>query len=227
MAKEGNSRIVTMMDTILGKKIKMDQAFVDDARVPVTIIDASPNVVTQVKTMDTDGYDSVQLGFDMKRTKNISKAMQGHLKKFTTEGKAPKFLREVKGAHEVSVGDSIEVSKVFSEGDIVAVTGTSKGKGFAGVIKRWGFKGGPKTHGQSDRHRSPGSIGMGGTTPGRVAKGKKMGGRMGGGTVTVRNLKVVSINKDTNQLLVSGPVPGVPGGLVIVKLIKKSQNEQN
>ncbi len=199
----------------------MSQAFVDGVRTPVTNIKAGPCVVTQIKTDKKDKYWSVQLGFEEKRIKNVTKPMQGHLKGAIKDKKAPRFIREVKvaGAPEIKVGDIVTISDIFNSGDIVSVTGVSKGKGFAGVMKRWGFAGGPRTHGQSDRPRSPGSIGQG-TTPGRVWKGKKMAGRMGTDKIAIKNLKIVSIDEENNQIGVSGPVPGSRGGLLIIKKIK-------
>lgn len=220
-----------MLNTILGSKIEMSQAFTKEGRVPVTKILAGPCVVTQIKMDEKDGYWAVQLGFGIKKIKNTSKPLQGHLRgviKGLPAGKAgkkaPRFLREVRlnSQPKFKVGDIITVSDIFSEDDVVSVTGTSKGKGFAGVVKRWGFKGGPRTHGQSDRQRAPGSIGQG-TTPGRVHKGKKMPGRMGSDTVTVKNLKVVSVDPDKNELILSGPIPGSRGSLVVIKRLAKGQ----
>lgn len=198
----------------------MSQTFVDTTRVPVTLVKVGPCIVTQVKKEDKDGYWAVQLGLGSKRIKNMTKPLQGHLKGAIKDKMAPRFLREVRleKEPEFKVGDEVKVSDVFKAGDVVAVTGTSKGKGFAGVVKRWGFAGGPRTHGQSDRPRSPGSIGQG-TTPGRVRKGKKMAGRMGGETVTIKNLKVVSIDEEKNEMAILGAIPGVPRGLVIIKKI--------
>lgn len=213
-----------MLNTILGSKIEMSQAFTKEGRVPVTKILAGPCVATQIKMDEKDGYWAVQLGFGNKKIKNTSKPLQGHLHGVIRDKKAPRFLREVRlnSKPKFKVGDIITVSDIFSTGDVVSVTGTSKGKGFAGVVKRWGFAGGPKTHGQSDRERAPGSIGQG-TTPGRVHKGKKMPGRMGSDTVTVKNLKVVSVDADKNELVLSGPIPGSRGSLVIVKRLSKGQ----
>jgi len=202
----------------------MSQTFVEGFRIPTTKILAGPCVVTQVKTQKKDGYWAVQLGFGTRKAKNTSKPLQGHLKKnrsVSGNGKNyPRYLREVRldKELEVKVGDLIKASDLFKVGDIISVTGVSKGKGFAGVVKRWHFAGGPKTHGQSDRQRAPGSIG-GTTTPGRVYKGKKMAGRMGGDTVTVKNLHIISINPEESELIVLGPVPGRDGSLVIVKKI--------
>ena len=217
------------MNTILGIKKNMGQAFVKGVRVPVTRVVAGPCVVTQIIREDKNGYWAVQLGFGEKKIKRTTKPMQGHLKGAIKEKKAPRFLREVKFSEEpkFKVGDIITVSDIFGEGDKVSVTGTSKGKGFAGVIKRWGFAMGPRTHGQSDRLRAPGSIGQG-TTPGRVWKGKKMAGRMGGDTVMVKNLKIISIDSKNNELTISGLVPGAPKGLLIIKKLGGGKkNEQS
>lgn len=214
-----------MLNTILGSKGSMSQTFVQGTRVPVTWIKAGPCVITHVKKEGKDGYWAVQLGFGDRKIKNTTKPMQGHLRGVTQKGKTPRFLREVRleKEPEFSVGDVIKSGDVFKKGDVVAVTGTSKGKGFAGVMKRWGFAGGPRTHGQSDRQRAPGSIGQG-TTPGRVWKGKKMAGRMGSQTTTVANLIVVDI--DGEKLAVSGPTPGVRGGLLIVRKIKEGKLDE-
>jgi large subunit ribosomal protein L3 len=209
-----------MINTLLGTKQKMTQAFVENTRVPVTIVDVTPNHVTQILTSEKNGYWAIQLAAGSRKIKNTTKPLQGHLKGAISKDKkvAPRFLREVRVSDEpeLKVGDNIKVSDVFSVGDTVTVTGNSKGKGFAGGVKRWGFAGGPKTHGQSDRHRAPGSIGQG-TSPGRVWKGKKMAGRMGDETVTVKNLKVVLVDDSTNTLHIGGPVPGVPKGLLVIE----------
>lgn len=207
------------MDKILGSKIKMSQSFVDGARVSVTKVMAGPCIVTQVKKEAKDGYWAVQLGFGEKKIKNMTKPLLGHLKGATQKDSkmAPRYLREVRFTEEpkYNVGDIVKASDVFSVGDTLSVSGISKGKGFAGVVKRWRFSGGPKTHGQSDRQRAPGSIGQG-TTPGRVYKGKHMAGRMGSDLVTVKNLKVVSINPENNEVEVSGPIPGTNGTLLVL-----------
>jgi large subunit ribosomal protein L3 len=209
-----------MINTILAKKGKNSQVFVDGARVPVTKMTAGPVIVTQIKGMDKDGYNAVQLGFSVRRIKNTSKPLRGHLKAATKDNKSPRFLREVRLTEEPNfqVGDEITITKIFRKGDVIAVTGVSKGKGFAGGVKRHGFRGGPKTHGQSDRHRAPGSIGQG-TTPGRVLKGKRMAGRMGHDTVTVKNLMVVDVNTQTHELAISGALPGNPGTLLYIRRI--------
>jgi large subunit ribosomal protein L3 len=215
-----------MINSILAEKMKMGQTFIEGRRVPVTKVLAGPCVVTQIKKETTDGYWAVQLGFGEKRIKNVTKALQGHLKSFIKDNKAPRYLAEVRleKEPEMKVGDTIKASDIFRVGDIIRVSGVSKGKGFAGVVKRWHFAGGPRTHGQSDRERAPGSIGQT-TTPGRVFKGKRMGGRMGSEKVTVKNLQVVSINPETNEIEISGPIPGITGGLLLINKIKEGKLE--
>ncbi len=186
-------------------------------RIPVTHIEVTPAVVTQVKSMDKDGYIALQLGFG-KASRNITKPLIGHLKQTGKDQKdLPRFLREVAytavEGESITVGSTIAADTIFAVGDTVAVTGISKGKGFAGVVKRHGFHGGPKTHGQSDRHRAPGSIGAG-TTPGRVYKGKRMAGRMGTETVTTQGLKVIALDVAKHILTIKGLIPGNSGGLV-------------
>ena len=198
-----------MLQGFLGTKIGMTQIFREDGKVvPVTVIQAGPCVVTQVKTMETDGYEAVQLGFgDVKRR---NKPQAGHLK----NSKLSRYLREVTtdDTNEFTVGQSISVD-IFEAGEKVDVIGTSKGRGFAGVMKRWNFGGGPQTHGQSDRSRAPGSIG-GGTTPGKVYKGMKMGGHMGNRRITVKGLEIIEIDTERNLLMVKGGIPGAPNSLV-------------
>lgn len=204
----------------------MSQTFVEDTRVPVTRVKAGPCIVTQIKTEEKDGYWAVQLGFSEKKLKNTTKPLQGHLKGATKDKKAPRFLREVrvKQKPDYKIGDVINVCDIFKKGDVVAVTGTSKGKGFAGAIKRWGFSMQGRTHGQSDRLRAPGSIGAMGI--GRVWKGKKMAGRMGNVRVTVKNLIVVDVDEDKGTICLSGPVPGVQGGLLIIKKIASGKLDE-
>ena len=182
----------------------------------VTLIEAGPCTVIQVKTEDRDGYQAVQLGFG--RAKRVTKAVQGHSK----DMEKPALLREIRmdGVEGINKGDTFDVS-MFSPGDRVNVTGISKGRGFAGVVRRHGFGGGIKTHGQSDRWRAPGSIG-GGTTPGRVLKGKKMAGHMGVDRITVRNLEVIKADVERNILMVKGAVPGMNSGVVVVKKANRS-----
>ncbi len=201
-----------MITGILGKKVGMTQVFQDEgAVVAVTAIEAGPCTVTQIKTKAKEGYDAVQLGFGP--AKRINRPQRGHLKKLGPY----KHLREfrVEDASKMQLGDSVDVG-IFHPGDLVDVMGTSKGRGFAGVVKRYHFAGGSKTHGQSDRHRAPGSIGAG-TDPGRVIKGLKMAGHMGDERVTVQKLQVVKADPERNLLLVRGAVPGPRNGLLIVR----------
>ncbi|MCH9017838.1 MAG: 50S ribosomal protein L3 [Chloroflexi bacterium] len=201
-----------MLQGFLGKKIGMTQIFREDGRVvPVTVIEAGPCVVTQVKTMETDGYEAVQLGYGEVKRRN--KPLSGHLK----NSRLSRYLREVTAddTSEFKVGQTISVD-IFQAGEKVDVIGRSKGRGFAGVMKRWGFKGGPRTHGQSDRMRAPGSIG-GGTTPGKVYKGLKMGGHMGNRRITVKGLEIIEVDAERNLLLVKGGIPGAPNGLVQIR----------
>ncbi len=204
------------MNGIIGKKIGMTRIFDEFGRnIPVTVIEAGPCYVTQIKTDETDGYTAVQVGFDEVREKVVTKPELGHLK---SAGKVLRTLKEfrLEEVDGVKVGDVINVD-IFEKGDIVAVTGKSKGKGFQGTMKRHNFSGGPKSHGQKDRLRAPGSIGAG-SSPSRVWKGMRMAGQMGNETVTVRNLEVVEIRSDKNILLVKGSVPGSRNG--IVQLVK-------
>lgn len=205
----------------------MSQVFTTDGvRLPVTMLSSGGHLVTQLKTLDRDGYWAIQFGFNTRSIKNLRKPQIEQLKKIGAlkENRAPKFLREARhdGSENLEIGAIVKPEEVLEVGDIVNVAGISKGKGFAGGVKRHGFAGGPKTHGQSDRHRAPGSIGQT-TTPGRVYKGKRMAGRMGGGQQTVRNLKVLSVNVETGEILVSGPVPGSFGSLVTITKIGKSK----
>lgn len=206
-----------MISTLLGTKLGQSQAFDENGkRIPVTFVAAGPNWITEIE--DTPTFKSIQLGFGY--LKNITKPQLGHLKKAGLDGKKLRFLRSfsignLSDLGDLRLGTEIKVESVFSPGDTVRVSGTSKGKGFAGVVKRHGFHGGPRTHGQSDRERAPGSIGQT-TTPGRVYKGKRMAGRMGSDTVTVRNLKVVSVDPITQTLTIKGLVPGANKGLLII-----------
>jgi large subunit ribosomal protein L3 len=202
------------MKGILGKKVGMTQIF-DEAGtvIPVTVIEAGPCYITQVKTEETDSYNAIQIGFERVEERKLNKPQLGHLR-----GLPPlRYLREIRtdNVDEYEVGQQLDVS-IFSVGQRVDVTGTSKGRGFAGVVKRHGFRGGPKTHGQSDRHRAPGSIGST-STPGRVFKGMRMAGRMGGERVTVQNMEVVQVDPERNLLLVKGSIPGANGGLVLIR----------
>ena len=188
-----------------------------------TIIYAAPLTVTQVKTTEKDGYAAVQVGMGTRKAKNISKAVLGH-----TKGTGFQYLREFRTAEtslpaeaSAQAGNleprtSIDLS-VFVPGDVVEVSSTSKGKGFQGVVKRHGFKGGPRSHGQKNKERAPGSIGGGGRAGGRVVKGMRMAGRMGGDRVTVRNLRILQVDPTTSTLLISGAIPGRPGTLVEIR----------
>lgn len=205
----------------------MSQAWTEDGRrLSVTIVQAGPVVVTQVKSQEKDGYIAVQLGLGERKVKNITKPLQGHFKK-SQISQFPRFLKEVKISPTAiedqlpNTGETIKATDIFTPGDLVKVIGVSKGKGFAGVVKRWHFAGGPRTHGQSDRERAPGSIGQT-TTPGRVYKGKKMAGRMGGERSAVRNLIVLSV-KDDGEIKLSGPIPGNKKGLILLEKIGRSK----
>lgn len=198
----------------------MSQKFTKDGkRIPVTRILAGPCPVVQTKTRQKDGYDAIQVGWGEKKLTKIGKPLRGHFKGAKLK-LAPRFLKEieVEKKSKFKAGDFIKISDVLKPGDRVDVAGVSKGKGFTGVMKRWGFAGGPATHGQSDRARAPGSIGQT-TTPGRVFPGKKMAGRAGGGRVTVKNLTVMDIDEDKNLLLVKGLVPGPRKGLLLIKKV--------
>lgn len=202
-----------MIEEMLGRKVGMTQVFSGGEVVPVTIIEAGPCVVTQIKTVERDGYAAVQLGFEEVERKRLNKPLLGHL------GKLPplRVLGEVRlpDVSAYHVGQRLDVT-AFQVGDRVDVIGTSKGRGFAGVVKRHGFGGGPRTHGQSDRLRAPGGIGAS-TYPGRIHKGKRMAGRMGGRRVTVQGLRVVEVDAERNLLLVRGSVPGANGTLLRVR----------
>lgn len=209
-----------MTKGILGRKIGMTQVFAENGDlIPVTVIEATPNVVLQKKTIENDGYEAIQLGFEDKREKLANKPEKGHAAKANT---APKrFIREIRGANvaEYEVGQEVKVD-IFAEGEIVDVTGISKGKGFQGAIKRHGQSRGPMAHG-SRYHRRPGS--MGPIAPNRVFKSKELPGRMGGERVTVQNLKIVKVDAERNLLLIKGNVPGPNKGLVVIKSAVKAK----
>lgn len=203
-----------MTKGILGRKIGMTQVFAENGElIPVTVIAANPNVVLQKKTTETDGYNAIQLGFEDKREKLTNKPEQGHTAKASTTPK--RFIREIRDADVdgLEVGQEVKV-EVFAAGEIVDVTGISKGKGFQGAIKRHGQSRGPMSHG-SRYHRRPGS--MGPVAPNRVFKGKKLAGRMGGDQVTIQNLEIVQVDTERNLLLVKGNVPGAKKSLVVVQ----------
>jgi large subunit ribosomal protein L3 len=211
------------MPFIVGKKVKMEQIWDEQGNViPVTVISAGPVVVTQVKSKEKDGYEAFQVGYD-NSAKHISKPLSGHLS--VQDGSAPggkkllgkfRHIKEFRktGDESFSVGDTIDVS-AFAKGDRVNVTGWEKGRGFQGVVKRHGFHGGPKTHGQKNRLRAPGSIGP--TAPQRVMKGKKMAGRMGNERVTLKKVLVVDIDKENNILTIKGPVPGNSRNILLIQ----------
>jgi large subunit ribosomal protein L3 len=206
---------------LLGKKIGMTQIFSeeDGSVLPVTLIEAGPCLVVQKKTVKTDGYDALQLGFEDIKESKLTKPLLGHFRKSNvTPKRLLKEFRIEEGIDKYNVGQTLTV-EIFKEGEFVDVTGTSKGRGFAGVIKRWDFRGGPGSHG-STRHRAPGSIGQS-SFPSRVFKGMKMAGRMGNEKVTVQNLKIVKLDPSKNLLVVKGAIAGRNGGLVIVRKAKK------
>jgi large subunit ribosomal protein L3 len=208
-----------MLKGLIGKKVGMTQIFDEaGAAVPVTLIEAGPCYVTQVRTSETDGYSAVQLGFEEVKPKRLSGGQLGHLKRNNLP--PLRFLREFRAKDaELKEGESLTVA-LFAVGDTVDVIGTSKGKGFQGGVKRYHFHGGPKTHGQSDRNRAPGSRGSG-TTPGRVWKGARGPGHMGNERVTSQNLRVVLVDTERNLLGVRGAVPGAKGGLVVINEARK------
>ncbi len=210
-----------MIQGILGKKLGMTQVFVADGRrIPVTVVEAGPCTVVQKKTESTDGYNALQVGFEAKKSHRVNKPLMGHFKK--ADQGAFAALRELAADNvdEYQVGDQVTCDSVFKAGDIVDVTGTSKGKGFQGVIKRWGFSGGRATHG-SKFHRAPGSIGMS-ASPARVHRGKKMPGQMGNARVTQQNLEIVEVRADQNLILVKGAIPGPNQGLVLIRKCVKA-----
>jgi large subunit ribosomal protein L3 len=206
-----------MTKGILGRKIGMTQVFAENGElIPVTVIEAAPNVVLQKKTVDTDGYEAIQVGFEDLREKLSNKPAKGHASKANATPK--RFVRELRGASEYEFGQEVKVD-IFAEGDIIDVTGISKGKGFQGAIKRHGQSRGPMSHG-SRYHRRPGS--MGPVAPNRVFKGKALAGRMGGERVTVQNLQIVKVDAERNLLLIKGNVPGPKKALLKIKSAVKA-----
>jgi large subunit ribosomal protein L3 len=206
------------MKFILGTKGSMTTVFTDEGRAfAATVILAAPNVVTQIKTVEKDGYDAVQVGALEKREVRVRKPQVGHAKMIGT-GKALSVFKELRGAAEgVEVGNTMDIS-IFAPGDKVTVSAISKGKGFAGVVKRHGFHGGPRSHGQKHSERSPGSIGgSGGRAGGRVAKGMRMAGRLGSDRVTVKNLAILQVLPETGELVIAGAIPGRKGTLVEIR----------
>ena len=209
------------MKGILGRKVGMTQVFTKDGKlIPVTVVEVEPNVVMQVKTVDKDGYNAIQLGVFEKKEKLANKPEMGNAKKANTTPK--RFLKEIRNAESAyNIGDTIGAT-VFEVGEIVDVTGTSKGKGFTGVIKRHNQSRGPMTHG-SHYHRGPGSLGT--MLPKRVLKGKKLAGHMGVETVTIQNLEIIEVNESENYILISGNVPGAKNSLVLIKSAVKNSRK--
>jgi large subunit ribosomal protein L3 len=208
-----------MYPGIIGRKIGMTQLFQETGEpVPVTVIQAGPSMVIQIKSRDKDGYDAIQLGFVESKVKQsqLNSPERGHLRDLGNV----RYLREFRTNDISSVkrGDKVDVG-FLKRGDLVDIAGLSKGRGFAGVVKRHHFAGGPKTHGQTDRHRGPGSIGST-TFPGRVLKGKRMAGHMGNRKVTARNLEVIQVDSERGLLLVKGAVPGANGGLLVIEKVR-------
>jgi large subunit ribosomal protein L3 len=213
------------MKGILGKKIGMTRIFGEqDQVIPVTVIEAGPCFVAQIKTMERDGYTAVQLGFEETKAKRLNNPTLKHLQKSSLP--ALRHLAEVRMNADEIAGLGLQEGQkltcgIFASGEYVDVTGISKGKGFAGTVKRHGFSGGPKSHGQSDRQRAPGAIGAC-KTPGSIFKGKRMSGRLGGTRVTAQNLKVVLVDPERNLILVEGAVPGANNGLVMIRQARKT-----
>ncbi|MBC7326687.1 50S ribosomal protein L3 [bacterium] len=206
------------MKAILGRKIGMMTYFTETGEaLPVTVVQSGPCIVVQKKTLDKDGYEAIQIGFEEAKPKRLNKPLLGHFKKANVT--PCKYLKEIRGSFEdLDVGSEIRVD-IFSKGELVDVVGISKGKGFAGVIKRWGFSGGPASHG-SMSHRRPASAGP--QQPQRIIKGKKMPGHMGAERVTVQNLEIVDVDPEKNLLLIKGGVPGPKGSVVLIRQAKKS-----
>ncbi len=206
--------IESKIKAILGKKLGMTQVFNKDYLIPVTVVQAGPCVVVQKKVKEKNGYNAIQLGFVEIRENQINKPELGHFKKGEVHPR--KYLKEIRieDVNQLRVGDEIKVD-IFKEGDLVDVVGISKGKGFAGVVKRYGFKGGPASHGAKLWHRRVGSIGAS-ADPSRVFKGKKMPGRMGAERKTICNLKIVKVDKEENLLLIKGSLPGKRGALLTI-----------
>ena len=211
------------MTGILGKKLGMTSIFDDAGQViPCTVIEAGPCYVTQIKTKDRDGYEAVQIGFGERKERTVTKPLRGHFARANV--KPVRLVKEFRGngVSDVQPGQEITVDRVFTKGDIVKVVGTSKGKGFQGVVRRHHFGGGARTHGQSDRQRAPGSIGSS-SYPSRVFRGQRMAGRMGGEQITVRNLTVVGVIPDSHLLLIKGSVPGAINGYLEIHKLKSHQ----
>jgi large subunit ribosomal protein L3 len=212
------------MNTIFAYKQAMTQTWDKTGkRLPVVQVLCPPMLVTQVKTVENDGYLAVQVGFGERPGKYSTQSVLKHLKKKATD-MVPRTLQEIRLTQpvELKVGETVNVSEVLSVGDLVAVSGVSKGRGFAGVVKRHGFSGGPRTHGQSDRERAPGAIGQG-TSPGRIHKGKRMAGHYGVQQFTIKNLQVIKLDPSTGETWLSGPIPGYRGTLLTIKKIRNGK----
>lgn len=208
---------------IVGRKSGMTRIFTDEGlSIPVTVVEAAPNRITQVKSVDSDGYDAVQVTIGSRRSSRVNKPGAGHFAKAEVEAGSTVCELRNAGGESFEIGGQLTV-ETFAEGQIVDVTGTSKGKGFAGGVKRWNFAMQDATHGNSLSHRAPGSIGQC-QTPGRVFKGKKMAGHMGAEQVTVQNLEIVKVDAERNLILIKGAVPGAPGGDVVVRPAVKARN---
>lgn len=207
------------MSGMIGRKLGMSNIFDESGNIiPVTVVEALPCVVTQIKTMEKDGYEAVQLAVGRTTAKHTTKALQGHLTKSGFKESFPRIMREFNGFNltELQLGAEVKLD-IFSEGEKVSVTGVSKGKGFQGVVKRHGFGGiGESSHGQSDRPRSPGSVG-GSSYPSRVFRGQRMAGRMGGDRVTVKNLRVVRLDKESNVIFIKGSIPGPTNSFIEIR----------
>lgn len=216
-----------MLNQIFATKTTMSQVFSPEGkRLPVTILSLPPQKLVKVVDLKKHGYTALQIAIGQKN-QSPNKPLAGNLKASKIK-KLPRWIREIRLTDDeqtdLKAGDLLPLDQIIAPGDTIKATSTSKGKGFSGVVKRWNFGGGPKTHGQSDRLRAPGSIGRG-TTPGRVLPGKKMAGHMGDSTVSVTNLKVVSLDLEANQLTVSGPIPGPKGALVRLTVTNKAKSE--
>jgi len=211
---------------LIGKKLGMTQRFVEGGNlVPVTVIETGPCTVVQVRTLDRDGYDALQVGFGSRREKNLPKATRGHMAKGGRSNFGSLLEFRLREAGEWQVGQDIRLADLFKAGDQVDVTGTSKGKGFQGVVKRYGFAGQTATHGTHESFRGPGSVGCR-SYPGRIFKGKRMDGHMGQDRTTTQNLRIVEVRPDENLLMVKGAVPGAAGTQVVVRPAVKRQRTQ-
>ncbi|MEK6543326.1 MAG: 50S ribosomal protein L3 [Elusimicrobiota bacterium] len=226
MAQETKQTQTPGLKVILAKKVGMTQFFSADGLAHgATVLKAGPCYVTQVKTKQTDGYDAIQLGFDQRKPKNVDKASMGRFEKAKTQPLT--YLREVRDIDPAAfaLGMQVDVGGMFVPGDYIDVHGTSKGKGFAGGVKRWNFRGGPATHGQSDRHRAPGSL-AGRRSLGRVLPGKKMAGHLGVESVTMQKIEVLKVDPEQHLLYINGPVPGPAGAYVYVESTVKRRKKK-